>query len=89
MNVSEEPKNISALNIFTFIKEIYQSIKSIHKRLDNISEEQKNISSNLDRINTNHNLLFQKNYELLMNIQCKLDSRESINDSIRDRKSVV
>ena len=35
MNIGEEPKNLSSLNIFTFIKEIYASIKIFNKKIDN------------------------------------------------------
>ena len=82
MDISEEPTNISSLNIFTFIKEIYQSIKNFHKKLNNITEEQKKIYLYLNKINTEHNLSIKRNYELLMNIQNTLNKRDSIDNSI-------
>ena len=43
MNLADNNQNISSLNIFTLIKEVYQSIKNFHKKLDNVSEEQRKI----------------------------------------------
>ena len=74
MDISEEPTNISSLNIFTFIKKFINQSK-IFIKLNNITEEQKKIYLYLNKINTEHNLSIKRNYELLMNIQNTLNKR--------------
>ena len=83
MNLADNNQNISSLNIFTLIKEVYQSIKNFHKKLDIISEEQRKIKVYIDKLNNDYNLKYQKQTELLNSIKQKVDSNEEIDFRLR------
>jgi len=83
MNIGEDPKNLSALNIFTFIKEIYGSIKTFHRKID---DYQKDMNSNYQIItklqhDSLHNI--NKNYELLEGIHTLLNDKEKIDHNLK------
>lgn len=83
MNLGEENQNISSLNIFTFIKEIYQSIKNFHKKLDNMSTQQKEFRNYIERVNKEHEISMKKMQEIITRLSTKLDNKEEINVKLR------
>ena len=85
MNLGEENQNISSLNIFTFIKEIYQSIKNFHKKLDNMSTQQKEFRNHIDRINKEHEISMKRMQETITRLSSQLDSKEEINVKLRSQ----
>ena len=83
MNLADNNQNVSSLNIFTLIKEVYQSIKNFHKKLDNISEEQRKMKAYIDKLNKDYTLKYQQQTELLNSIKQKVDSNEEIDLRLR------
>jgi hypothetical protein len=83
MNLADNNQNISSLNIFTLIKEVYQSIKNFHKKLDNVSEEQRKLRSYIDKLNNDYDIKYQKQNELLTSISHKVESNEEIDIRLR------
>ena len=76
-------QNINSLNIFTLIKEIYQSIKSFHKKVDLINDEQKRINQTLTKLNSDFNLKYQQHNDILNLILQKVESNEEIDLKLR------
>ena len=83
MNLADNNQNVSSLNIFTLIKEVYQSIKNFHKKLDNISEEQRKMKAYIDKLNKDYTLKYQQQTDLLNSIKQKVDSNEEIDLRLR------
>lgn len=83
MNLADNNQSISSLNIFTLIKEVYQSMKNFHKKLDNLSEEQKRLREYINKLNNEYNLKYQIQLELLNNIKNKVESNEEIDIRLR------
>jgi hypothetical protein len=83
MNLADNNQNVSSLNIFTLIKEVYQSIKNFHKKLDNVSEEQRKMKAYIDKLNNDYNLKYQQQTELLNSIKQKIVSNEEIDLRLR------
>lgn len=85
MNLADDNQKISSLNIFTFIKEIYQSIKNFHKKLDSMTTQQKEFRQYIDRINKEHDLHIKRMQETIDNLALKLDNREAINNKLKNQ----
>jgi hypothetical protein len=84
MNIGEEPKNLSSLNIFTFIKEIYASIKIFNKKIDNYQKEMNSNFQSMKKIQNNCIYNISKNHELLETIHKLLDDRNKLDNSLKN-----
>ena len=73
--------NINNLNVFTFIKDIYQSLKHIDQQFSNFNET---INKRLTKIEDNHQIMVDKltNIEYLLS---KLGENHSVNTNL-DKK---
>lgn len=84
MNIGEEPKNLSSLNVFTFIKEIYASIKNFNKKIDKYNTDMNNNHELIKKIQENCLFNLNRNYELLQNIHELINDKNKLDSNLKN-----